>query len=148
MDGLQFCVLYNSISVISGQLGVVTKGCVQQNPVYGGKDFRLQQELKFLHNNRSPVVDWLEGLGYGAESRRKALVRGWALPCDDWKTLCQPSSKWVPFSNQGRIRQRKERDGLRLSSPVPKIQQVSNPHSPPRLLGYGKPLHNQIMEQI
>ena len=27
----------------------------------------------------------------------------------------------IPFSNQGRIRQRKERDGLRLSSAVPKI---------------------------
>ena len=34
-----------------------------------------------------------------------------------------------------RIRQRKERDGFRLSSAVPKI------HPPPlRLLGYGKPL--------
>ena len=27
---------------------------------------------------------------------------------------CQPSSKWISFSNQGRIRQRNERDGLRL----------------------------------
>ena len=26
--------------------------------------------------------------------------------------LCQPSSKWVPFSNHGRIRKRKEWDGL------------------------------------
>ena len=30
--------------------------------------------------------------------------------------LCQPSRKWVPFSNLGRIRQQKERDGLCLSS--------------------------------
>ena len=44
---------------------------MQQNPVYGGKDFRLQQELKFLHNNQGPVV---EQLGYGAESCRKELV--------------------------------------------------------------------------
>ena len=44
--------------------------------------------------------------------------------------LCQPSRKWVPFSNQGRIRQRKERDGLRLSSAVPKLQWDSNPHCP------------------
>ena len=36
-------------------------------------------------------------------------------------SLCQPSRKWVPFLNKGRIRQRKERDGLRLSSAVPKI---------------------------
>ena len=37
------------------------------------------------------------------------------------------------------IRQRKERDGLRLSSAMPKIQWNSNPHCPLRLLGYGKP---------
>ena len=36
---------------------------------------------------RGAVVLWLEGLSYGAESRRLARVRGWALPCDDWKTL-------------------------------------------------------------
>ena len=69
------------------------------------------------------MVEWLERLGYSAESRRKALVRGWASPCEDWKnSLCQPSSKWVSFSNKGKIRQRKERDGLRLSSAMPKIQ--------------------------
>ena len=44
--------------------------------------------------------------------------------------LCQPSKKWVPFSNQGRIRQQKERDGLRLSSAVPKLQCDSYPHCP------------------
>ena len=44
--------------------------------------------------------------------------------------LCQRSSKWVPFLNWGRIRQRKEREGLRLSSAVPKIQWDSNPHCP------------------
>ena len=31
-------------------------------------------------------------------------------------SLCRVSSKWVPFSNQGKIRQRMERDELRLSS--------------------------------
>ena len=41
--------------------------------------------------------------------------------------FCQPSSKWVTFSNQGKIRQRKERDGLRLSFVVPMIQYDSNP---------------------
>ena len=78
---------------------------------------------------------------------------------------CQPSSKWVPFSNKGRIRQRKERNGICLSSAMPKIQWDSkspqkltqlSPRShprhlveertaqkllPPRLLGYGKRLH-------
>ena len=33
------------------------------------------------------MVEWLERLGYGAESRLKACVRGWASPFDDWKTL-------------------------------------------------------------
>ena len=37
-------------------------------------------------------------------------------------SLCQPSSKRVPFNlNWGKIRQQMERDGLRLSSVVPKI---------------------------
>ena len=35
--------------------------------------------------------------------------------------LCQPSCKWVSFSKYGRRRQRKERDGLRLSIAVSKI---------------------------
>ena len=42
--------------------------------------------------------------------------------------LCQLSNKWVFFSNLGRIRQQKDRDGFRLLSAVPKIQQDSNPH--------------------
>ena len=33
------------------------------------------------------MVEWLEWLSYGAESRRKARVPGWALACGDWKTL-------------------------------------------------------------
>ena len=33
------------------------------------------------------MVKWSERLGYGAESRLKVCVRGWASPCDDWKTL-------------------------------------------------------------
>ena len=48
----------------------------------------------------------------------RSLIQGWAF--NDWKTLCQPSSKLVPFLNQERIRQQKERDGLCLSSAVPK----------------------------
>ena len=37
---------------------------------------------------------------------------------------------WYFFSNLGRIRQRKERDGLHLSTAVPKIQWASNPDCP------------------
>ena len=36
---------------------------------------------------RGAVAEWLERLGYGAKSRRKVPVRGWASPSDDWKTL-------------------------------------------------------------
>ena len=49
---------------------------------------------------------------------------------DYWKTFCQPSSKWVTFSNQGKKRQRKERHWLRLSLAVPMIQLDSNPTAP------------------
>ena len=45
------------------------------------------------------IDQWLEGLDDGAESRSKVQVRGWASPCDNRKTMSQPSSKWVPFSN-------------------------------------------------
>ena len=33
------------------------------------------------------MVEWLERLGYGAESRRKVVSLRQAPPCDDWKTL-------------------------------------------------------------
>ena len=49
--------------------------------------------------------------------------------------LCQPSSKWVPFPNYGRIRQRNEGDGLCLSLAVSEIPQL-----PLRVLSCGKPL--------
>ena len=69
-------------------------------------------------NMRGAVVEWFEQLGHGAESRRKVVsLRLRQLE----NSHCQPSSKWVPFSNSGRLRQRKERGGLRLSSAVPKI---------------------------
>ena len=49
------------------------------------------------------------------------------------------SSKWVPFSNEGRIRQRKEMDELHLPSAVPKIQWDSNPTAPMAIRVLGKP---------
>ena len=33
------------------------------------------------------MVEWLERLGYGAESRRKFVSSRRALSCDDWKIL-------------------------------------------------------------
>ena len=51
---------------------------------------------------RGAIAEWLEQLDYGVESRRKVRVQGLALPRGDWKTLCQPSSKWVPFFELGK----------------------------------------------
>ena len=45
----------------------------------------------------------------------------------DWKTLCQPNSKWVTFQNQRKMRQQKEREGLQLFYAVPKIQWPPSP---------------------
>ena len=44
------------------------------------------------------------------------------------KLSLSTQQKMGTFFELGRIRQRKERDGLRLSSAVPKIQWDSNPH--------------------
>ena len=46
------------------------------------------------------------------------------------KLSLSTQQKMGTFFELGRIRQRKERDGLRLSSAVPKIQWDSNPHCP------------------
>ena len=50
-------------------------------------------------------------------------------------SLSQPSSKCIPFYELGK----EERDGLRLSFAVPKMQWDSNPYCPYGLLGYWKP---------
>ena len=95
----------------------------------------------FKPNSRGAAVEWLERLGYGAEKRRKVVSSrlGFAIRRLE-SSLCQSNSKWVPSSNQRRIRQQKEKDGLCLSSAVPKIAPMSL-----RLLGYGKPLYSPIM---
>ena len=74
--------------------------------------------------------------GCGAESRRKVVSSrlGFAIRLPE-NFLCQSSSKWVTFFEPGKIRQRKERDGLRLSFAVPRTLIPL----PLRLLGYGKP---------
>ena len=46
------------------------------------------------------------------------------------RKLCQPCRKCVPYSDQGRIRQRKERGGFRLSSAVPKNSGTRTPTVP------------------
>ena len=51
--------------------------------------------------------------------------------------LCQPCNKWVPYSNQGMIRQRNERDGHALYYLSPRYSGTPIPLLLPRLLGYG-----------
>ena len=80
---------------------------------------------------RGAMVEWLEQLGYSAESRHKFVSSRLGFAKRQLEnSLCQPSSKWVSFSNMGMIRQGKDRMGLCLSSSVPKILSDSNPHCP------------------
>ena len=79
--------------------------------------------------------EWLERLGYDAECRRKVVSSRLDFVMRRLEnSRCQPSSKWVPFLNLERLKQRKKRDGLCL--------RYSGTLTPPplRLLGYGKPL--------
>ena len=48
---------------------------------------------------RGAVVEWLEQLDYGAESRLKVVSSrlGFAMRRLE-NSLCRPSSEWVPFS--------------------------------------------------
>ena len=73
-------------------------------------------------------MEWLEKLGYCAESRGKVVSCNRTWPSDDWKTLCVNPA--VPASYQGKIRLRKERNGLPLAYAVPKIKWDCNPNCP------------------
>ena len=44
--------------------------------------------------------------------------------------LCQPSSKWVPFSNKGRIKQRKEMVGSAFHQMYPRYSGTLIPTAP------------------
>ena len=81
----------------------------------------LISQFSELYNRRSAVVEWFEQLDYGAESRRKVVSSrlGFAMRRLE-NSLCRPSSEWVPFSNWGRLWQRKEREGLRLHQLFPR----------------------------
>ena len=74
------------------------------------------------------MVEWLERHGYDAECRRKVVSSrlGFAMRRLE-NSLCHSSSKQVPFSNWGMLRQRKESYRLRLSSAVPEIRPLPLP---------------------
>ena len=63
------------------------------------KNLLLYREYIFFLE-KCVVVEWLERLDYGAENRRKVVSSrlGFAMRRQE-NSLCQPSSKWVPFSN-------------------------------------------------
>ena len=86
------------------------------------------------------MVEWLEQLGYGAESCVSREFEARLRHAATEKLSLSTQQKMGTFFELGRIRQRKETDGLRLFSAVPKIQWDSIPHCPLRLLDYGKPL--------
>ena len=94
-------------------------------------NFRNIYNLNFVYQKRGTVVEWLERLGYSAE-RRRQVVRsrlGFVMRRLE-NCFCQSIRKWVPFSNQGRIKRGKMRDGLRFSFVVPKIYWDSRPIGP------------------
>ena len=58
------------------------------------------------------MAEWLETLDYGAQCR-EVESRLWTVR--EWKTLSVNSAlNGYHFSNQGRMRQRKQRDGPRF----------------------------------
>ena len=60
-------------------------------------------------------------MGYFFELWKDKAAKGEGRAPSFISSARQTSSKWVIFSNYGRIRQRKERDGLRLLSGLPKV---------------------------
>ena len=64
------------------------------------KCLTLHVLMKLINFLRGVVVEWLEQLDYDTESRRKVVSS--RLGCAMRRlenSLCQLSSKWVPFSN-------------------------------------------------
>ena len=96
--------------------------------------------LRYLNHRKGALVEWLERLCCSAKScwNVVSLRLGFATRRLE-NTLCQPSSIRVPFSNQGRIRQRRRGMGSALHLLCPIYNGTLNP-LPLWLLGYGKPL--------
>ena len=77
---------------------------LRHHMTYSGKEksknsnsatFECMKDVHFNTFFTSVTETAPERFGYGAESRRKAWVRGWASTCDDWKTLSvNPAVNW------------------------------------------------------
>ena len=64
------------------------------------KKFKEKTHLGSLLLVRGAMVEWLEQLVCGAESSHKVVSSRLGLVIQQMENfLCQPSSKWVPFSN-------------------------------------------------
>ena len=108
-----------------------------------GENVNVMLELCFSYSLFVFILLWKSFYGFSCwwERHRGRVVRAARLWCRKSPyrvnsrlgcamrrletSLCQPSRKW-----KGKERQQKERDGLRLSWAVPKIQWDSNPHCP------------------
>ena len=75
-----------------------------------------QTKLKYNRNNLipgdTPQLSGKSILGNAAESRRKVVRSRLCFFRPMTRKLRQPSIKWVPFSNQGRLKQRKKKEWL------------------------------------
>ena len=76
------------------------------------------------------MVEWLERLDNDAESRRKVVSSWVGFAMRRLENSVNLAVNGYLFSNQGKTRQRKEREGLRLSSTVSKIQWDYNRYFP------------------
>ena len=78
------------------------------------------------------MVEWLERLGYGAETCGKVVSSRLGSPCDDWKTLSvHQAENWLPFF---RIRegQGSERRGIgsAVHQPCPRYSETLTSNVP------------------
>ena len=78
-----------------------------------------------LRENYCAAIERLEKLDYGAENRREVEELG-----PTTQKLFQPTSKWVPFSNPGSIRQRKDKLGSAFHRPCPIYNGSLTPAAP------------------
>ena len=80
------------------------------------------------------IVAWLETLRLGAGSCCRVVKSQTCFAIQRLEnSLCQPSSKWVPFVESGKDKAAKgDSPGMdsAFSSAVPKVQWAFNPHSP------------------
>ena len=83
-----------------------------------------------LITQRGTMLEWIERLEYDAESCHKVVSSRLGFSMQQLEnSLCQPSSEWVPFSNEGRLRQQK-RGGLCLSQLCQRYSGTLTPHCP------------------